>query len=120
MANPYTSVYMPNGFLNDQTGLSPVFQNIGAQQAFENQQIQQGNQLASNVSQAYQNNGSMNPLAMAQALRQGNGNVSLPQTNSPMMNNVSGMGGSTGTGITYGGQGVGITPYSSLNTGVTY
>jgi len=87
MANPYTSIYMPSGFLNDQTGLSPVFQNIGAQQAFENQQIAAQNQLGQQASQAFQNNGQASPMALAQALRQGQNPQS--QQNGLYQNSIS-------------------------------
>ena len=113
MANPYTSIYMPSGFLNDQTGLSPVFQNIGAQQAFENQQIAAQNQLGQQASQAFQDNGSMNPLMMAAMLRQnGGGNVNLPTTDTAQMNGVAGMGNSMGTGLTQDSynSGIGFNP----------
>lgn len=64
--------FAPSGFSQDQ-GLTPVFQNIGAQQALQNQNIAQQNQLAQQAmqtAQSYgQSGGGMNPLAMAQALR---------------------------------------------------
>lgn len=62
--NPYiTSAQQPQ----DVSGLNPVYQNMAAQQQFQNQMAQQGNQLAQ---QAGQTAGSgVNPMALAQALR---------------------------------------------------
>jgi hypothetical protein len=109
MANPYTSIYMPSGFLNDQTGLSPVFQNIGAQQSFENQQIAAQNQLGQQASQAFQNNGQASPMALAQALRQGQN----PQAQQP--------GTGTTTGQDLQNYLSSMNPYSNYNqtNGVT-
>jgi len=67
--NPYITQVAPY-FQQDQ-GLMPVFQNINAQQQFENLQNQQGNQLAQQAGQTQQVG--MNPMALAQALRKGNG-----------------------------------------------
>jgi len=68
MPNPFTNTYMPNGFEGqDQQGFSPVFQNVGQQQQFQNQQLGAGNQLAQQVGQG-QGSG-FNNLAMAMALR---------------------------------------------------
>jgi UDP-N-acetylglucosamine enolpyruvyl transferase len=75
-------LFMPNYQIDypqmqDVSGLTPVFQNIGAQQAFHNQQLQQQNQQsqdALNIGQSYGKGMSgMNPLAMAAMLRQGGG-----------------------------------------------
>lgn len=72
--------FMPSGFEGQEQGLTPVFQNIGAQQALQNQNIAQQNQLAQQAmqtAQSYgQSAGGMNPLAMAQALR-GQGGASV-------------------------------------------
>jgi hypothetical protein len=67
----------------DLSGLQPVFQNFGQQQANQQAALAQQNQL---VNQAGQNQGGgMNPLALAQALRK---NPSTPN-NSDMPNPVS-------------------------------
>lgn len=80
MPNPYTNTYMPNGFDGqDQQGLSPVFQNIAAQQASQNMAMQQGNQLAQNAGQT-QNGAGANQLAMAMALRKNKPNYDQWQT----------------------------------------
>lgn len=69
MPNPYTSQYMPTGFENaDQQGLAPVFQNIGSQQQYLNQQLSQGGQMAQPTSQGTNLSG-LNPMAMAAMLR---------------------------------------------------
>ena len=70
MPNPYITQVAPY-MQQDQGGLSPVFQNAAAQQAFMNQQLAQSNQLAK-PQQRPQSSG-MNPLAMASMLRQGGG-----------------------------------------------
>ena len=68
MDNPYTSTYMPNGMPQDQQGLSPVFQNAGAQQQYMNQQLAQSNQLAQPQTQKSGYSG-LNPMDLAKMLR---------------------------------------------------
>lgn len=68
MQNPYTSMYMPTGFDQNQQGLSPVFQNMAQQQANQNAALQQQNQLVQQAGQTTPQGGS-NPLALAQLLR---------------------------------------------------
>jgi hypothetical protein len=67
--------------MQDVSGLAPVFQNIGAQQALHNQLMQQQNQQnqdSSNIASSYGKSlGSFSPLAMASALR---GQPGLGQT----------------------------------------
>jgi len=114
MPNPYTNVYMPNGFEDaSQQGINPVFQNIGAQQQYMNQQLSQGNQMSQPTSHGPSMSG-LNPLAMAMMLRNGGANVSMPTTNTPQMTNVAGMGNSMGTGLTQDAfnSGVGFNPYA--------
>ena len=81
MPNPYMNQFMPSGFEGQEQGLTPVFQNIGAQQALQNQNIAQQNQLnqqASQIGASYgQGMGGLSPLAMASALR---GKPGLGQT----------------------------------------
>jgi hypothetical protein len=64
----------------DQGGLTPVFQNIGAQQALQNQLMQQQlqqNQAASNIGSGMgKGMGGLSPLAMASMLR-GQGGASI-------------------------------------------
>lgn len=55
---------------NELARLNPSFQNIGAQQANQNMAMQQGNQLTQQAGQTGQQGG-MNPMAMAMALRGG-------------------------------------------------
>jgi hypothetical protein len=77
MPNPYTSQYMPSGFENtDQQGLAPVFQNIGAQQQYLNQQLSQGGQMTQPTSQGTSLSG-LNPMAMAAMLRNKQGGASI-------------------------------------------
>jgi hypothetical protein len=71
MNNPYfTNVgsYMQPIDPTEMAKLSPSFQNIGAQQANQNMAMQQGNQLTQQAGQTGQQGG-MNPMAMAMALR---------------------------------------------------
>jgi hypothetical protein len=90
MDNPYITQVAPYFGQQDQ-GLTPVFQNINAQQQFQNLQNQQGNQLTQQAGQTAQNSMSgLNPLAMAMALR-GKNNFG----NSGMSNGMSN-GGVTG------------------------
>jgi hypothetical protein len=70
MPNPYITTVNPYFAQQDQTGLMPVFQNIGQQQALQNQNLAQGTQLAQQAGQSAQSNMSgLNPLAMAAMLR---------------------------------------------------
>jgi hypothetical protein len=80
MDNPYTSQYMPNGMPQNQQGLSPVFQNAGAQQQYMNQQLAQSNQLAQPQTQKSGYSG-MNPMDLAKMLRK---DPNAPQGNSFM------------------------------------
>ena len=52
-------------------GLSPVFQNIGMQQANQNAAMQQGMGLTQAAGQTGQQGGGMNPMMMAAMLRKG-------------------------------------------------
>jgi hypothetical protein len=61
--NPYIQFQNPQ----DVQGLNPVFQNIAQQQATQNSLLNQQGQMAQQAGQSQQ--GAMNPLAMAMALR---------------------------------------------------
>jgi hypothetical protein len=63
--------YIQQGQQQDLSGLSPVFQNLAAQQANQNAALAQQNQLVNEASQTGGSGGGMNPLAMAMALRGG-------------------------------------------------
>ena len=81
MPNPYfTDVgsYMLPISPQDQQGLNPVFQNVGQQQANQNAALAQQNQLVQQAGQTQQ--GGMNPMAMAQALRNKNPKKPAPVT----------------------------------------
>jgi len=65
MYNPYIMQQQQQ----DIGGLSPVFQNIAAQQANQNMAMQQANQLTQQAGQTSQSG--MNPMAMAMMLRKG-------------------------------------------------
>ena len=62
--------YIQQGQQQDIGGLTPVFQNIAAQQANQNAAMQQGMGLTQQAGQGDQGGG-MNPMAMAMALRKG-------------------------------------------------
>ena len=64
MYNPYIQ-QMPQ--TQDLGGLSPYYQNIGAQQAMQNMAMQQAQGLTQQAGQTAQ--GGMNPMMMAQMLR---------------------------------------------------
>ena len=70
MPNPYTNIYMPNGFDQNQ-GLTPVFQNIAQQQANQNAALAQQNQQVQQAGQTTPQGGN-NALALAQLLRKPN------------------------------------------------
>lgn len=83
-------------------GISPVFQNIGNQQAMQNMAMQQGMGLAQQAGQTgQQGGGGMNPLAMAMLLRRGGSN--------PYMNAQRAMQ-QYGAGNVYGYGGMGQVP----------
>jgi len=70
MYNPYApNPYIQQGQQQDIGGLTPVFQNIAAQQASQNAAMQQGMGLFQQAGQMGGND--MNPMAMAMALRKG-------------------------------------------------
>jgi hypothetical protein len=72
MNNPYAmNPYIQQGQQQDIGGLSPVFQNLAAQQANQNAALSQQNQLMNQASQVGASGGGMNPLMMAAALRGG-------------------------------------------------
>jgi hypothetical protein len=62
--NPYI---LPPQQMQDVSGLQPVFQNIGQQQANQQAALAQQGQLANQAGQSQ--GGGMNPLAMAMMLR---------------------------------------------------
>jgi hypothetical protein len=62
--NPYILRTLP---MQDLSGLQPVYQNIGQQQAMQQAALSQQNQLANQAGQSQ--GGGMNPLAMAAMLR---------------------------------------------------
>ncbi len=63
--NPYILQPQP---MQDVSGLQPVFQNFGQQQANQQAALAQQNQLANQAGQS-QGGGGMNPIAMAMMLR---------------------------------------------------
>ena len=64
-----TQMGNPRPQVQDIGGLSPVFQNIAQQQAMQNMAMQQGQGLTQDAGRSQQ--GGMNPIAMAMALRNG-------------------------------------------------
>jgi hypothetical protein len=84
--------------VQDIGGLSPVFQNIAAQQASQNAAMQQGQGLTQAAGQTGQQSGGMNPMAMAMMLRKGQ---SDPYANAQDAMKKYGAGNVYG----YGGQG---------------
>jgi hypothetical protein len=83
MYNPYI-MQQPQ---QDIGGLSPVFQNMAAQQAAQNAALAQQNQLVNQAGQTGQQGG-MNPMAMAQMLRKKDPTKPAPVTDysQPMPN----------------------------------
>lgn len=71
--NPYTGSYVGSFFAEmtpeEKAMLNPMYQNIGQQQAFETQQMQQGNALTQAAGQTAKDSGGMNALALAALLR---------------------------------------------------
>ena len=87
MDNNYFTNVNPYFSQQDQQGLSPVFQNIAAQQANQNMAMQQANQLTQQAGQTGQQGG-MNPMAMAAMLRKKDPTKPAPVTDysQPMPN----------------------------------
>jgi hypothetical protein len=73
--NPY--MLMPKG-MQDVSGLQPVFQNFGQQQANQQAALAQQNQLVNQAGQT-QGGGGMNPMALASMLRKENPMLSKEQ-----------------------------------------
>ena len=83
-------------------GISPVFQNIGNQQAMQNMAMQQGMGLTQQAGQiGQQGGGGMNPMMLAQMLRGGKTGSYLSSI-APMIR--------YGAGNVYGGFGQGQVP----------
>jgi hypothetical protein len=109
--------YIQQGQQQDISGLSPVFQNLAAQQATQNAAMQQGAGLNQQAMQLGQQSGNMNPLLMAAALRGGKNKIdtsnlgarldmALNSKASPMLQDqVSQLGSST------------ANPFSNYNMG---
>ena len=72
-ANPYTANYVESYFAQlspeEKAMLAPMYQNIGQQQNFQTQAMQQGNALTQAAGQTGQSSGGMNGLALAAMLR---------------------------------------------------
>jgi len=116
MNNNYFTTVAP--YMQQDQGLQPVFQNIGAQQALHNQLMQQQSQQtqdAANIGSGMgKGMGGLSPLAMAAMLRSTGGKVEIPAMNTAPMTNVAGMGNSVGTGLTQDAfnSGIGFNPYA--------
>jgi hypothetical protein len=99
--NPYIQSFQQP---QDMSGLQPVYQNMAAQQQFQNQAAQQGQQLTQQAGQTTGGNG-MNPMALAAALRKPNdpyaANKGDPYANAQTAINKYGADNVYG----YGGQG---------------
>jgi hypothetical protein len=82
--------YAPNPYIlqgnemQNVGGLTPVFQNIAAQQAAQNAALAQQNQLVQQAGQTSQGGG-MNPAMMAQMLRKNDPNKPAPVTDYSQM-----------------------------------
>jgi hypothetical protein len=108
--------YIQQGQQQDISGLSPVFQNMAAQQATQNAAMQQGAGLNQQAMELGQQSGNINPMLMAAALRGGKKidtsnlgarlDMALNSKASPMLQDqVSQLGSST------------ANPFSNYNMG---
>lgn len=90
--------YMPMQDLTrpqEVSGIQPIFQNIGNQQAMQNMAMQQGQNLMQQAGQTAQGGG-MNPMALAMMLRRGGSNPYMNAQRAMQMygaGNVYGFGG---------------------------
>jgi hypothetical protein len=80
--------YIKQGQQQDIGGLTPVFQNIAAQQANQNAAMQQGMGLTQQAGQDSQGGG-MNPMMMAMALRKGKPNQDQMNAQDAQMGGLS-------------------------------
>jgi hypothetical protein len=90
--NRFTQMMQPQ----EVGGISPVFQNIGNQQAMQNMAMQQGMGLTQQAGQTGQQGGGMNPMMMAMMLRRGGSNPYMNAQRAMQQygaNNVYGYGG---------------------------
>jgi hypothetical protein len=105
MYNPYApNPFIMQGQQQDLSGVAPMYQNIGQQQANQNMAMQQGQGLTQSAGQTGQGGG-MNPMMLAAMLRekpQGGSNLgarvdmALNSQASPyLQNQVSQLGSST-------------------------
>jgi hypothetical protein len=78
--NRFTQMMQPQ----EVGGISPVFQNIGNQQAMQNMAMQQAQGLTQDAGRTVQ--GGMNPLAMAMMLRKGQDKQNINAANAEMAN----------------------------------
>lgn len=115
MDNPYFSnvgQYFAQMSPQEQQGLMPVFQNIGAQQANQNAAMQQSNAMTQVAGDAFKKGGGgSNPMAMAMALRgkqSGSSNLGAradmamnSQASPYLQNQVSQLGSSTSNPFSY-------------------
>lgn len=71
--NPYTSSYIDSYFAalspEEKAMLSPMYQNLGQQQSFQTQAMQEGNALTQAAGKPAQTSGGLNALALAAMLR---------------------------------------------------
>ena len=89
MKNSYApNPYILQGQQQDIRGLSPVFQNMAAQQANQNAALAEQNRLVNEAARLGQGSGGMNPMAMAMALRKQDPKKPAPVTDysQPMPN----------------------------------
>ena len=110
MANPYIT-QVPSYMAQDQQGqqgLSPVFQNTNAQQQYLANQLREQHQIAQPRQQ--QSSGGMNPMSMANMLK--NGQQSNPLSGG--MSNPYSFGGSTSNNLS------GYAPWNQSATANTY
>lgn len=77
--------YMQSMNAQEQQGLMPVFQNIGAQQANQNAAMKQGQALTQAAGQTGQGGGN-NQMALAAMLRKGNTAAPVTDYSQPMPN----------------------------------
>jgi len=109
MPNPYFTTVDPYFSQQDQQGLMPVFQNIGQQQANQQAALAQQNQQVMQAGQTQQQGG-MNPLAMAAMLRK-------KDPNKPNYDAYQTAGDNTYFGSNSNGMGAG-QGYSGMNADI--
>lgn len=118
--NPYTSMYMPNGFSQNQAqSINPVFQNTNAQQQYLANQLREQNQYSQYHAPKSSGGSGFNPSNLANALRNKSAAQPFDSTNPATGQNWSAEGsGLAGNGGYYPNDYGGIDSWLGGTSGI--